>query len=316
MLAGQDDHGLGEHLQADGADQLLLQVLHRGSAAGTGPRAAGRGWPEAKREAHHPQVWWPRRRRRRRRRSRPKKHCARGLLAPLPRVWGPFFCHPTLKIRPRRSCSSCALAALCSSKNKIPFPSCPSLYPAASLSKLQSKDPPLLPLPAPSAQGPTAATQLTADIFSSSTVCAGLGYCLSRTHRHDGNGSQSVPAVRFNRNTRCDTFRGDPGGVMQPLAAASQFVSQRLPLSLLPSERWCLRSAVVSCSLMMSRCNRTFMTDPADLLYTLRMNTWRLVIGYHIHISRFWFFCLRPPVTPVKKKKKILWNFQEISGLK
>ena len=28
VLAGQDDHGLGEHLQADGADQLLLQVVH------------------------------------------------------------------------------------------------------------------------------------------------------------------------------------------------------------------------------------------------------------------------------------------------
>lgn len=56
VLAGQDDHGLGEHLQADGADQLLLQVLHRGSAAGTGPRAARWGWPEAKREAHHPAV--------------------------------------------------------------------------------------------------------------------------------------------------------------------------------------------------------------------------------------------------------------------
>lgn len=28
VLAGQDDHRLGKHLQADGADQLLLQVLH------------------------------------------------------------------------------------------------------------------------------------------------------------------------------------------------------------------------------------------------------------------------------------------------
>ena len=28
MLARQDDHRLGKHLQADGADQLLLQVLH------------------------------------------------------------------------------------------------------------------------------------------------------------------------------------------------------------------------------------------------------------------------------------------------
>lgn len=28
VLAGQDHHGLGEHLQADGADELLLQVVH------------------------------------------------------------------------------------------------------------------------------------------------------------------------------------------------------------------------------------------------------------------------------------------------
>jgi len=28
MLAGQDDHRLGEHLQTDGTDQLLLQVIH------------------------------------------------------------------------------------------------------------------------------------------------------------------------------------------------------------------------------------------------------------------------------------------------
>ena len=40
VLAGQDDHGFGEQLQADGADQLLLQVLHGGSSAGAGPRTA------------------------------------------------------------------------------------------------------------------------------------------------------------------------------------------------------------------------------------------------------------------------------------
>lgn len=28
VLAGQDHHRLGEHLQADGADELLLQVVH------------------------------------------------------------------------------------------------------------------------------------------------------------------------------------------------------------------------------------------------------------------------------------------------
>lgn len=28
VLTWQDDHWLGKHLQADGADQLLLQVLH------------------------------------------------------------------------------------------------------------------------------------------------------------------------------------------------------------------------------------------------------------------------------------------------
>lgn len=28
VLARQDDHGLAEHLQADGTDQLLLQTLH------------------------------------------------------------------------------------------------------------------------------------------------------------------------------------------------------------------------------------------------------------------------------------------------
>lgn len=28
VLAGQDHHGLAEHLQADGAEQLLLQALH------------------------------------------------------------------------------------------------------------------------------------------------------------------------------------------------------------------------------------------------------------------------------------------------
>lgn len=33
VLAGQDDHRLGEHLQADWADELLLQVLHGESAA-------------------------------------------------------------------------------------------------------------------------------------------------------------------------------------------------------------------------------------------------------------------------------------------
>lgn len=34
MLAGQDDHGLGEHLQADGTDELLLQTLHDGECPG------------------------------------------------------------------------------------------------------------------------------------------------------------------------------------------------------------------------------------------------------------------------------------------
>lgn len=28
VLAGQDHHRFGEHLQADGADELLLQVVH------------------------------------------------------------------------------------------------------------------------------------------------------------------------------------------------------------------------------------------------------------------------------------------------
>lgn len=28
VLAGQDDHWLGEHLQTDGTDELLLQTLH------------------------------------------------------------------------------------------------------------------------------------------------------------------------------------------------------------------------------------------------------------------------------------------------
>lgn len=28
VLAGQDDHWLGEHLQADGANKLFLQVIH------------------------------------------------------------------------------------------------------------------------------------------------------------------------------------------------------------------------------------------------------------------------------------------------
>lgn len=40
VLAGQDDHGFGEHLQADRADQLLLQVLHGRSSTGTGTRTA------------------------------------------------------------------------------------------------------------------------------------------------------------------------------------------------------------------------------------------------------------------------------------
>lgn len=34
MLAGEDHHGLGEHLQADRTDQLLLQAVHGLSAAG------------------------------------------------------------------------------------------------------------------------------------------------------------------------------------------------------------------------------------------------------------------------------------------
>lgn len=28
VLAGQDDHRFGEHLQTDGADKLLLQIIH------------------------------------------------------------------------------------------------------------------------------------------------------------------------------------------------------------------------------------------------------------------------------------------------
>lgn len=40
VLAGQDDHGFGEHFQADRADELLLKVLHGGSSTSTGPRAA------------------------------------------------------------------------------------------------------------------------------------------------------------------------------------------------------------------------------------------------------------------------------------
>lgn len=39
VLAGQDDHGFGEHVQADGAAQLLLQAVHgaRGSNDGSCP---------------------------------------------------------------------------------------------------------------------------------------------------------------------------------------------------------------------------------------------------------------------------------------
>lgn len=36
VLAGQDDHGFGEHLQAHRTHQLLLQVLHGGSSGGAG----------------------------------------------------------------------------------------------------------------------------------------------------------------------------------------------------------------------------------------------------------------------------------------
>lgn len=46
VLAGQDDHGFGEHLQAHRADQLLLQVLHGD------PAACCRGL-EARGKVHH-----------------------------------------------------------------------------------------------------------------------------------------------------------------------------------------------------------------------------------------------------------------------
>lgn len=45
VLTWQDDHWLGKHLQADGADELLLQALHEGSRT--------------------PQLGWDRRRKRR-----------------------------------------------------------------------------------------------------------------------------------------------------------------------------------------------------------------------------------------------------------
>ena len=42
VLAGQDDHRLGEHLQTDGTDQLLLQTVH-GAQRLTRQDEGGRG---------------------------------------------------------------------------------------------------------------------------------------------------------------------------------------------------------------------------------------------------------------------------------
>lgn len=46
VLARQDDHRLGEHLQADGTDELLLQTLHDAEDAGETPARTERGVPE------------------------------------------------------------------------------------------------------------------------------------------------------------------------------------------------------------------------------------------------------------------------------
>lgn len=49
VLAGQDDHRLGEHLQADGTDELLLQTLHDAECPGGDGRHPDRTGEEGRR---------------------------------------------------------------------------------------------------------------------------------------------------------------------------------------------------------------------------------------------------------------------------
>ena len=222
VLAGQDDHGFGEQLQADRADQLLLQVLHGGSSAGAGPRTACWWRLVAEGKVHYP-PGSGKVRSQRRITSRETQSSAGGFLAisfwiQYPLVYVHLSWHFLTLLFFSRIFSPSSVRARTKS---LP----PAVHPFTPVPACLTpcKDPPML-LSQPSQQ-----PDCWPSIFLAPSVCSGLGYCLNcvprpgplEKSRHHDSGQHWGGNVFI----KSDTLEGILGGIMQPLAAMFKVVS-------------------------------------------------------------------------------------------